>query len=413
MDGIDEFDADFFGFTPQAARSTDPQHRLFLQTAFHAIEDAGYDPAEFEGSVGVYATSTTSGYLLHDMMSNHDPNVAMGQGLTFDTVGLSMQNDKDYLSTRVSHQFDLRGPALTVETACSSSLVALHLACLSRLSGECDLALAGGVSLRVPRHLGFWHEPGRDGVAHGPLQAVRRGDRRLGLRQGVGIVVLKLLQAAVEAGDRMHAVLRGAAINNDGIGEDGLCRPIRSGSATASPGASIAATDAPRVSYIETHGTATALGDPIELAALRSAFEVSAEAAAPVRRRFGQGQHRPSGAAGVASLIKTILCLKNKAIPATLHFTSPNPDGISTRRRSSLQTEHGLWLSDGVRRAGVSSFGVGGTNAHVSLEEVPPVAARVASGPRPPGPATVGENHCGTCAMPAFESGRRARPPRH
>ncbi|MGC2652526.1 MAG: polyketide synthase, partial [Mycobacterium sp.] len=148
MDGIDEFDADFFGFTPQAARMTDPQHRLFLQSAWHALEDAGYDPAQLEGSVGVFGTSSASGYLLHNLMSHYDPRVIIGQGATFEMVNLSLQNDKDHLATRVAHQFNLRGPALSVQTACSSSLVAVHLACQSILNGESDMALAGGASIR-------------------------------------------------------------------------------------------------------------------------------------------------------------------------------------------------------------------------------------------------------------------------
>ena len=161
MGGIDEFDADFFGFTPQAARTMDPQHRLFLQCAWHALEDAGYDPADIDGSVGVYATSTTSGYLLHNLMSHLDPNAIIGEGVTFEMVNLSLHNDKDYLATRVAHQFNLRGPALSVQTACSSSLVAVHLACQSILNGESDMALAGGASLRIPHHVGYWHEPVR------------------------------------------------------------------------------------------------------------------------------------------------------------------------------------------------------------------------------------------------------------
>ena len=191
VNGIDEFDADFFGFTPQVARSTDPQHRLFLQTAWHAIEDAGYDPADIEGSVGVYATSTTSGYLLHNIMSNHDPNVVMGQGITFDMVNLSLQNDKDYLATKVAHAFNLRGPALSVQTACSSALVAVHLACQSILNGECEMALAGGASLRIPHHVGYWYAPGSmvSPTGHCRPFDVRSDGTIFG--SGVGVVVLE------------------------------------------------------------------------------------------------------------------------------------------------------------------------------------------------------------------------------
>ena len=384
MDGIEEFDADFFGFTPQVARSTDPQHRLFLQTAFHAIEDAGYDPAEIEGSVGVYATSTTSGYLLHNIMSNHDPNVVMGQGITFDMVNLSMQNDKDYLATKVAYALNLRGPALSVQTACSSALVAVHLACQSILNGECELALAGGASLRIPHHVGYWYAPGSMVSPTGhcrPFDA--RSDGTI-FGSGVGVVVLKALQDAVDDGDRIHAVIRGSALNNDGSTKMTYAAPTAAGQADVIAEAhAIAEVDSSEISYVETHGTGTPLGDPIEIEGLRQAFEVSEkDRAAPcfigsVKSNIG---HLES-AAGIASLIKAILCLKHRAIPATLHYTSPNPELYLDRGPFKVRSEYGPWEWDGVRRAGVSSFGVGGTNAHVVLEEAPAVTAP--SSPKP------------------------------
>ncbi|WIM90286.1 beta-ketoacyl synthase N-terminal-like domain-containing protein [Candidatus Mycobacterium wuenschmannii] len=378
MDGIDEFDADFFGFTPQAARSTDPQHRLFLQTAFHAIEDAGYDPAEIEGTVGVYATSTTSGYLLHNIMSNRDPNVVMGQGITFDMVELSMQNDKDYLATKVAYALNLRGPALSVQTACSSALVAVHLACQSILNGECELALAGGASLRIPHHVGYWYAPGSMVSPTGhcrPFDA--RSDGTI-FGSGVGVVVLKALQDAVDDGDRIHAVIRGSALNNDGSTKMTYAAPTAAGQADVIAEAhAIAEVDASEISYIETHGTGTPLGDPIEIEGLRQAFEVSEEPRSgpcyvgSVKSNIG---HLES-AAGIASLIKAILCLKHRAIPATLHYTSPNPELHLDRGPFKVRSEYGPWEWDGVLRAGVSSFGVGGTNAHLVIEEAPRVAA--------------------------------------
>ncbi len=378
MDGIDEFDADFFGFTPQAARSTDPQHRLFLQTAFHAIEDAGYDPAEIEGTVGVYATSTTSGYLLHNIMSNRDPNVVMGQGITFDMVELSMQNDKDYLATKVAYAMNLRGPALSVQTACSSALVAVHLACQSILNGECELALAGGASIRIPHHVGYWYAPGSMVSPTGhcrPFDA--RSDGTI-FGSGVGVVVLKALQDAVDDGDRIHAVIRGSALNNDGSTKMTYAAPTAAGQADVIAEAhAIAEVDASEISYVETHGTGTPLGDPIEIEGLRQAFEVSEEPRSgpcyigSVKSNIG---HLES-AAGIASLIKAILCLKHRAIPATLHYTSPNPELHLDRGPFKVRSEYGPWEWDGVLRAGVSSFGVGGTNAHVVLEEAPRIAA--------------------------------------
>jgi phthiocerol/phenolphthiocerol synthesis type-I polyketide synthase E len=374
VDGIDEFDADFFGFTPQVARMTDPQHRLFLQTAWHAFEDAGYDPANIEGSVGVYATSTTSGYLLHNIMSNHDPNVVMGQGITFDMVNLSLQNDKDYLATKVAHAFNLRGPALSVQTACSSALVAVHLACQSILNGECEMALAGGASLRIPHHVGYWYAPGSmvSPTGHCRPFDVRSDGTIFG--SGVGVVVLKALQDAVDDGDRIHAVIRGSALNNDGATKMTYAAPTAAGQADVIAEAqAIADVDSSTVSYIETHGTGTPLGDPIEIDGLRQAFEVSEETRSgpcyvgSVKSNIG---HLES-AAGIASLIKAILCLKNRAIPATLHYTSPNPELHLDRGPFKVRSEYGPWEWDGVLRAGVSSFGVGGTNAHVVLEEAP------------------------------------------
>jgi len=386
VDGIDEFDADFFGFTPQVARSTDPQHRLFLQTAWHAIEDAGYDPANIEGSVGVYATSTTSGYLLHNIMSNHDPNVVMGQGITFDMVNLSLQNDKDYLATKVAHAFNLRGPALSVQTACSSALVAVHLACQSILNGECEMALAGGASLRIPHHVGYWYAPGSmvSPTGHCRPFDVRSDGTIFG--SGVGVVVLKALQDAVDDGDRIHAVIRGSALNNDGSTKMTYAAPTAAGQADVIAEAqAIAEVDASEVSYVETHGTGTPLGDPIEIEGLRQAFAVSDEPRqgpcyiGSVKSNIG---HLES-AAGIASLIKAILCLKHRAIPATLHYTSPNPELHIDSGPFRVRSEYGPWEWDGVLRAGVSSFGVGGTNAHVVLEEAPPVPASTPnSGPQ-------------------------------
>jgi len=385
LDGIDEFDADFFRFTPHAARMTDPQHRLFLQCSWHALEDAGYDPEQIEGSVGVYGTSTTSGYLLHNLMSHQNPDTVIGQGVTFEMVNLSLHNDKDYLATRVAHQFNLRGPALSVQTACSSALVAVHLACQSILNGECDMALAGGASLRIPHHVGYWHEPGSMVSATGHCRPfdVRSDGTIFG--SGVGVVVLKSLQDAVDDGDRIHAVIRGSALNNDGSAKMNYAAPTAAGQADVIAEAhAVAEIDAATVSYIETHGTGTPLGDPIEIEGLRQAFAVSEEPrpgacyVGSVKSNIG---HLES-AAGIASLIKTILCLKHRAIPATLHYTSPNPELHLDQGPFVVRSAYGPWEWDGVRRAGVSSFGVRGTNAHVVLEEAPVLPT---SNP-PPGP---------------------------
>ena len=298
----------------------------------------------------------------------------IGQGVTFEMVNLSLQNDKDYLATRVAHQFNLRGPALSVQTACSSSLVAVHLACQSILNGECDMALAGGASLRIPHHVGYWHEPGSMVSATGHCRPfdVRSDGTIFG--SGVGAVVLKSLEAAVDDGDRIHAVIRGSALNNDGSTKMTYAAPNAAGQADVIAEAhAVAEIDSSTVSYVETHGTGTPLGDPIEIEGLRQAFGVSTTARpgpcfiGSVKSNIG---HLES-AAGMAGLIKTILCLKHRAIPATLHYTSPNPEMHLDRGPFVVRSEYGPWEWDGVLRAGVSSFGVGGTNAHVVLEEAP------------------------------------------
>ncbi len=379
LDGVDEFDADFFNFSPAAARMTDPQHRLFLQCAWHALEDAGCDPARFDGSIGVYGTSSASGYLGYNLLSHRNLDTVMGQGVNTDLMNLTFHNERDFLATRVSHQFNLRGPSIAVQTACSSSLVAVHLACQSLLNDECDIALAGGVSIRIPHHVGYWHEPGSivSAVGHCRPFDVRADGTVFG--SGVGIVVLKPLQTALDDGDRIHAVIRGAAVNNDGAMKMGYAAPSAAAQADVIAEAhAVADIDCSTVSYIETHGTGTPLGDPIEIDGLRRVFAGPSSARrvpcvlGSVKSNIGHLEV----ASGIAGLIKTILCLKNRAIPATLHFVSPNPELHLDRSPFVVQSEYGAWKADGVRRAGVSSFGVGGTNAHVVVEEAPPVPVR-------------------------------------
>ncbi|MGO9355838.1 MAG: beta-ketoacyl synthase N-terminal-like domain-containing protein [Mycobacterium sp.] len=379
LDGPDEFDADFFGFTPQAARMTDPQHRLFLQCAWHALEDAGCDPARFDGSIGVYGTSSASGYLAYNLLSHRSVSTIMGQGMNIDLIGLTFQNDKDFLATRVSHQFNLRGPSMAVQTACSSSLVAVHLACQSLLNGECDMALAGGVSIRIPHHVGYWYEPGSivSPAGHCRPFDVRADGTVFG--SGVAVVALKPLQAAIDDGDRIHAVIRGSAVNNDGSMKIGYAAPNPAAQADVIAEAlAVADVDPSSISYVEAHGTGTPLGDPVEIEGLRRAFGVSDAARSgpcilgSVKSNVGHLEV----ASGIAGLIKTILCLQHRAIPATLHFTSPNPELHLDQGPFTVGTEYSPWEWDGIRRAGVSSFGVGGTNVHVVLEEAPQAPAR-------------------------------------
>ena len=371
--------------TPYTARMMDPQQRLFLQTAWHAFEDSGYDPATYDGAIGVFGSSTASGYLLHNLMSHRDQNALVGEGITVEMFNLVLLNDKDYPATRVSHQFNLRGPSISVQTACSSSLVAVHLACQSLLSGESDMVLAGAAAIRVPHHVGYGYEPGAMVSQSGHCRPfdVRADGTIFG--SGVAAVVLKPLQAALDDGDRIHAVIRGSAVNNDGAVKMTYAAPGVAGQAEVIAEAhAVAGVDASTIGFVETHGTGTPLGDPIEVEALRQAFELSdTDRSGPcvlgsVKSNIGH----LDAASGVAGLIKTILCLKNQAIPPTLHYTAPNPELHLERSPFVIQNRYTAWESDAPRRAGVSSFGVGGTNVHVVLEEAP----RTSPGTAPSGP---------------------------
>ena len=231
LSGIEEFDADYFEMTPYTARMMDPQQRLFLQTAWHALEDSGYDPAAYDGSIGVFASSTASGYLMDNLMSHRDPRTLVGEGVTVEMFNLVLLNDKDFLATRVSHELNLRGPSLSVQTACSSSLVAVHLACQSLLSGECDMALTGASAVRVPHRVGYTYEPGAMVSPSGHCRPFDANSDGTIFGSGVAALILKPLQAALDDGDRIHAVIRGSAINNDGANKVGFTAPSAEGQA--------------------------------------------------------------------------------------------------------------------------------------------------------------------------------------
>ena len=386
LNGIDEFDADFFGMNPYTARMLDPQQRLFLQTAWHAFEDSGYDPAGYDGLVGVFASSTASGYLMDNLMSHRDVRKLVGEGITVEMFNLVLLNDKDYLATRTSHELNLRGPSLSVQTACSSSLVAVHLACQSLQTGECDMALAGASAIRVPHRVGYTFEPGAMVSPSGHCRPfdVRSDGTIFG--SGVAALILKPLRAALEDGDRIHAVIRGSAVNNDGSVKVTYAAPAVAGQAEVIAEAhAVADVDASTIGFVETHGTGTPLGDPIEIEALRKAFEVSDQPRSQpcvlgsVKSNIGH----LDAASGVTGLVKTILSLKNKAIPPTVHYTAPNPELHLENTPFVIANSFTPWESDGPRRAGVSSFGVGGTNAHVIVEEAPQIASPAAA-PRGP-----------------------------
>jgi len=373
LDDIDLFDAAFFGFSPKGAAIMDPQHRLFLECAWHALEHAGWAVEHFPGRIGVYAGSGLNSYLIYNLLANRK---------LLDETGLfalkQTGNDKDVLTTRVSYQLNLTGPSLAVQTACSTSLVAVHLASQALLSHECDMALAGGVTIEVPHGRGYVHREGeilsRDGHCR-PFDADSSGTI---FGSGAGIVVLRRLEDARRDGDLIHAIVRGTAINNDGSRKVGFLAPSSAGQAEVIAEAlALAGVEADSISYVEAHGTGTAIGDPIEIEALTRAFGQSTH-----RRGFcAIGSLKASighldAAAGVAGLIKTTLALTHRQIPPTVNFRRPNPLIDFTQSPFFVATGLADWEPHkGVRRAGVTALGIGGTNAHVVLEEAPPLEA--------------------------------------
>ncbi|GAB2793943.1 type I polyketide synthase [Amycolatopsis magusensis] len=368
--GIEGFDAEFFGYNALDARIIDPQQRLFLECAWEAIEHAGHDTTRSDGRVGVYAGSGVSGYLLSLLADQH----------TVETVGqyrIMLANDKDHLTMRVAHRLDLRGPAITVQTACSTSLVAVHQAIQALLAEECDMALAGGVTVALPQIAGYLHE--EEGILSpdGHCRAFDAAAAGTVAGSGAGVVVLRRLSDALSDGDTVHAVIIGSAVNNDGAGKSGYTAPSSAGQASVITEAiHVAGVDPATVSYIEAHGTGTALGDPIEVAALGRAMGKpvgGTRAIGSVKTNIGH----LDAAAGVAGLIKTVLALRHRTLPASLHFTEPNPRAGLAEAGLHVNDELTPWdrPAPGVpRRAGVSSFGMGGTNAHVVLQEADPPA---------------------------------------
>ncbi|MCL6589242.1 MAG: amino acid adenylation domain-containing protein [Firmicutes bacterium] len=369
------FDAGFFGFNPREAEMTDPQQRLFLKCAWEALEDAGYDPERPGGPVGVFAGVGANSYLLNNLITRRDLIRAAGE---FQTI---IGNDKDFLATRVSYKLNLKGPSVAVQTACSTSLVAVHLARQSLLQGDCRMALAGGSYIRFPQKSGYLYQEGGNLSPDGHCRTFDRDAKGTVFGNGVGVVVLKRLTDALQDGDHIYAVIKSSALNNDGAQKVSYTAPGVDGQAEVIEKAlDLAEIDPETISYIEAHGTATTLGDPIEVASLTKAFRRKT-----IKRGFcALGTVKTNirhldVAAGVAGLIKTALALKHRVLPPSLHFERLNPaiellDSpfyINNRRRN--------WDCQSPRRAGVSSFGIGGTNVHLILEEAPSQAGQDSS----------------------------------
>ncbi|MCP4657222.1 MAG: AMP-binding protein, partial [bacterium] len=376
LEGVELFDAAFFGLSPKEAAITDPQHRVFLECSWEALEQAGYDAASWDGRVGVFAGVTMSTYLLSNLLKQESSTANKWQ--------IGVLNEKDALSTRVSYKLNLKGPSLTVQTACSTSLVAVHLARQSLLNYECDMALAGGVTIRIPQKTGYLYQPEGAFSPDGHCRAFDVDAAGVVFGSGAGVVLCKRLEDALADGDSIFAVIKGSAVNNDGSLKVGFTAPSIDGQAEViAKCLAIAEIDPAAVGYVEAHGTGTALGDPIEISALTRAYGAGTSnkgycAIGSVKTNIG---HLDS-AAGVTGLIKTALALKHRRIPPSLHFKTPNPQIDFENSPFFVVNELREWESgETPRRAAVSAFGIGGTNAHVILEEAPAPPISEPSGP--------------------------------
>jgi len=369
LEDADCFDASFFGYSPREAAFMDPQSRVCLELAWHAVEDAGYCSLDYAGSIGVFATASLNTYLLQNLAGRLDEqDFVLGLG----NIPIVLGNGPDFVATRVSYKLNLRGPSVAVQTACSSSLTAIHLARQSLLNGECDLALAGGVSIYLPQDRGYRWQDGMILSSDGHCRAFDADADGIVFGRGGGMVLLKPLARALEDGDRVRAVIKGSAANNDGSRKVGFTAPSVTGqSRVIAEALADAGLRADSISYIEAHGTGTTLGDPIEIAGLTEAFRKHTTRAGycaigTVKTNIGH----LDVAAGVTAFIKTVLMLENRQLPPSLHFNNPNPAIDFATSPFYVNTSLRPWEGiAGRRRAGVSAFGIGGTNVHLVVEE--------------------------------------------
>ncbi|MGA2349516.1 MAG: amino acid adenylation domain-containing protein [Terracidiphilus sp.] len=383
LDGADLFDAGFFGIPPREADFLDPQHRLFLETCWNALEDGGYDAARFDGQIGVFGGCSLNTYLLANLCSNREIIDELTGNYQVGELQATLGNDKDFLCTRVAYKLNLRGPCLTVQGACATSLVAICQASQSLLTYQCDMALAGGVSVTFPQHRGHVYQEGSMGSQDGHCRPFDADATGTVFGHGVGVVLLKRLEDALADGDRIDAVIRGFAVNNDGAAKVSYMAPGVDGQAAAIAAAhAMAGVSADAITYVEAHGTATPLGDPVEVAALTRAFRESTQrngfcALGSTKANIGH----LDAAAGVSGLIKTVLAMRHKTIPPVAHFRQPNPRIDFASTPFSVSSEAAPWQPDGPRMAGVSAFGVGGVNAHIVLAEPPTAASKLSERP--------------------------------
>ena len=379
LENVDLFDAKFFGYLPREAEVMDPQHRVFLELCWESLENAGHDAARFEGSIGVYAGCYIDTYLLWNLCSRPEFLAELVDSIQVGSLQTELGNDKDYLATRVAYKLGLRGPAMTIQTACSTSLVAIATACQSLASFQCDMALAGGVTIVLPQRRGYFYKEGGMLSPDGHCRTFDADSAGTVFSNGAAVLVLKRVEDAERDRDTIHAVIRGYATNNDGGDKVSYTAPSVEGQAEVIALAMAVADVDPRtIGYVEAHGTATPVGDPIEIAGLTRAFrQNTAEsgfcAIGSVKSNLGH-LDVASGAIGV---IKTALSVREGIIPPSINFTSPNPRIDFEKTPFYVNTRLAEWPSTPwPRRAGVSSFGVGGTNAHVVLEEAPKAPTR-------------------------------------
>jgi acyl transferase domain-containing protein len=373
LDGIELFDAGFFGYSARDAETMDPQQRMFMECAWESLELAGYNPDTYPGMIGVFAGCDQSTYI-YQIFANVDLSAYDYGGM------MSIGNDKDYLTTQVSYRLNLRGPSMDIQTSCSTSLVAVCIACQNLRHGYCDMALAGGVAVRVPQRTGYWYQPGGIQSPDGHCRAFDANAQGTVISCGVGMVLLKRLSDALADGDNILAVIKGFGLNNDGAAKVGYSAPSIEGQSQAIKMAQrMAGIEPETIGYIEAHGTATALGDPIEITALTKAFRERTDrkqfcAVGSLKSNLGH----MSSAAGVGGLMKAILTVKHGQIPPSAHYKQPNPQLNLANSPFFIASELMDWpLKGHPRRAGVSSFGVGGTNAHLVLEEAPPAPKEI------------------------------------
>jgi amino acid adenylation domain-containing protein len=371
------FDAEFFGINPKLAEVMDPQQRLFLEISWEALEQAGYLPRHFNGRIGVYAGAGTNTYFKKNILNNTDVLEQIGHTQA-ETV-----NEKDYIATRTAYHLNIKGPAVSVHSACSTSLLAIAQAAEAIRNGQCEIALAGASSLTSPIFSGHLYQEGSMLSADGHCRAFDAAGKGTVFSDGAGVVLLKSLESAVNDGDKIYGVIKGIGITNDGGNKGSFTAPSAEGQAAAISSALKDAQVSPdTISYVETHGTATPIGDPIEIEGLTIAFGNPPKngycAIGSIKTNMGH----LTAAAGVAGLIKTILAMNNKLIPASLGFEKPNPAIDFENSPFYVNTELRNWKSEGPLRAGVSSFGVGGTNVHLIVEEYP-ITQKVSSSSRP------------------------------